>query len=41
MSNVTDSVTVEGWKTCLRHAERLQEDYFVKNVAGTVLSSLW
>jgi hypothetical protein len=30
MSDVIDSVTVEDWQKCVRHAERLQEDDFVK-----------
>jgi hypothetical protein len=30
MSNATDRVTVEDWQKCVRHAERLQDDDFVK-----------
>jgi hypothetical protein len=30
MSDVTDRVTAEDWQKCVRHAERLQENYFVK-----------
>jgi transposase len=30
MSDAIDRVTVEDWQKCVRHAERLQHDYFVK-----------
>jgi ribosomal protein S9 len=30
MSNAIDRVAVEDWQKCVRHAERSQEDYFVK-----------
>jgi hypothetical protein len=30
MSNAIDRVTVEDWQKCVRHAESLQEDDFVK-----------
>jgi hypothetical protein len=30
MSDVIDRVTVEDWQECVRHAERLQDDDFVK-----------
>jgi hypothetical protein len=29
-SDAIDRVTVEDWQKCVRHAERLQEDDFVK-----------
>jgi hypothetical protein len=30
MSDAIDRVTVQDWQKCVRHAERLQDDYFVK-----------
>jgi hypothetical protein len=30
MSDAIDRVTVEDWKRCVRHAERLRENDFVK-----------
>jgi hypothetical protein len=32
MNKTLDRVTQEGWASCVRHAENLQEQYFAKEI---------
>jgi hypothetical protein len=46
MNDMIDRVTVEDWQRCVRHAERLHEDDFVKecsrnSVTEPIVINLW